>query len=188
AFTLDRIVLGGPVFDLTKLTWLNGKYIRNLSPEELLGRLRTDLLGDDYLLTVLPLVRERIDKLEDFIAYASFFFVGEVSYPPEVLPKLVMKKPTAAEAAAILEELLEEELDPLLDWSKDNLEAALRGFAEARGLRAGDFFMAVRVAVTGRTATPPLFETMEVLGKETCRRRLRHAISVLKSAVMEKGA
>lgn len=188
AFTLDRIVLGGPVFDLTKLTWLNGKYIRSLSPEELLGRLRADLLGDDYLLKVLPLVRERIDKLEDFIAYASFFFVGEVSYGPEVLPKLVMKKPTPAEAAAVLEDLLEEELDPLLEWTKDNLEAGLRRFAEARGLRAGDFFMAVRVAVTGRTATPPLFETMEVLGKETCRRRLRHAVGVLKSAVTTKGA
>ncbi|MGC8917338.1 MAG: glutamate--tRNA ligase [Thermoanaerobaculum sp.] len=182
AFTLDRIVLGGPVFDLAKLTWLNGKYIRSLSPAELLVRLRADLLSDPYLLKVLPLVRERIDKLEDFLAYGSFFFVGEVSYEPGVLPKLAMKKEKPAEAAAVLEDFLESQLDPLLEWTRDNLEASARSFAEGHNLRTGDFFMAVRVALTGRTATPPLFETMEVLGKETCRRRLRHAIRVLREA------
>ncbi|MCX7895291.1 MAG: glutamate--tRNA ligase [Thermoanaerobaculum sp.] len=180
AFSLERIVLGGPVFDLAKLTWLNGKYIRALTPEALLARLKAETLAEGYLLKVLPLVRERIDKLEDFIAYASFFFVGEVAYEAEVIPKLIMKQPSAVEAAAILEDLLEEVVDPLLEWNQENLEAGLRRFAESRGLRTGDLFMAVRVAVTGRTATPPLFETMEVLGKETCRRRLRAAVRLLR--------
>ncbi|MCS7181691.1 MAG: glutamate--tRNA ligase [Thermoanaerobaculum sp.] len=180
AFTLERIVLGGPVFDLAKLTWLNGKYIRALTPEALLARLKAETLAEGYLLKVLPLVRERIDKLEDFIAYASFFFVGEVAYEAEVIPKLIMKQPSAVEAAGILEDLLEEVVDPLLEWNQENLEAGLRRFAESRGLRTGDLFMAVRVAVTGRTATPPLFETMEVLGKETCRRRLRAAVRLLR--------
>ncbi len=180
AFTLDRIVLGGPVFDLTKLTWLNGKYIRALSAEELLARLRGELLSDEYLLRVMPLVRERIDKLEDFIAYSAFFFVGEVAYDQQARNKLVPKGRAAGEVAALLADLLEERVDPLLEWRKETLEASLREFAHQRGWNAADLFMTVRVAVTGRTATPPLFETMEVLGKEVCRRRLRNAAELLR--------
>lgn len=180
--TLERIVLGGPVFDLEKLTWLNGRYLRNLTPKEWLQRLRADLLSDAYLLQVVPLVRERIDKLEDFLAYGAFFFVGEVSYDAEALEKLIPKGCSASEAVQILESLLEERLDPLLEWRKEMLEEKLRQFAAERGLAPRDLFMSVRVAVTGRTATPPLFETMEVLGKEICRRRLRKAAQVLREA------
>jgi len=182
ALTLDRIVLGGPVFDLAKLTWLNGKYIRNLSPEELLTRLRGELLSDAYLLRILPLVRERIEKLEDFIAYGAFFFVGEVSYNQEARAKLVPKGKEPEEVAEVLATLVEERVDPLLDWRKELLEAALREFAANRGWKASELFMTVRVAVTGRTATPPLFETMEVLGKEICRRRLRQAVELLRAS------
>jgi glutamyl-tRNA synthetase len=181
AFTLERIVLGGPVFDLTKLTWLNGKYIRSLTEAELLQRLRQDLLADEYLLRVLPLVRERIDKLEDFLAYGAFFFVGEVSYDEEARKKLIPKNKQPEEVAEVLSSLLEERIDPLLDWRSQNLEPSLREFAQSRGWKAGDLFMTVRVAVTGRTATPPLFETMEVLGKEVCRRRLRAALELVRS-------
>ncbi|MGQ9494783.1 MAG: glutamate--tRNA ligase [Thermoanaerobaculaceae bacterium] len=180
--TLERIVLGGPVFDLEKLTWLNGRYLRNLTPEEWLQRLRADLFSDAYLLQVVPLVRERIDKLEDFLAYGAFFFVGEVSYDAKAREKLIPKGFSASGAAQILESLLEERLDPLLDWQKETLEEHLRQFASERGLAPGDLFMSVRVAVTGRTATPPLFETMAVLGKEICRRRLRRAAQVLREA------
>lgn len=186
AFTLDRIVLGGPVFDLTKLTWLNGKYIRALSAEELLERLRGELLSDEYLLRVMPLVRERIDKLEDFIAYSAFFFVGEVTYDQQARRKLVPKGREGEEVAALLADLLEERIDPLLEWRKETLEASLREFAQQRGWKAADLFMTVRVAVTGRTATPPLFETMEVLGKEVCRRRLRNAAELLRGLKEEE--
>lgn len=180
--TLERIVLGGPVFDLEKLTWLNGRYLRNLTPEEWLQRLRADLLSDAYLLQVVPLIRERIDKLEDFLAYGAFFFVGEVSYDAKAREKLIPKGCSTSEAVQILEGLLEERLDPLLEWQKETLEEQLRQFAAERGLAPRDLFMSVRVAVTGRTATPPLFETMEVLGKEVCRRRLRRAAQVLREA------
>ena len=85
AFTLERISLGGPVFDVEKLKWLNGKYLRRLAPRELLERLRVQLLSEDHLLEVLPLVQERIDTLEGFFEYASFFFVGEVPYDEAAL-------------------------------------------------------------------------------------------------------
>jgi len=94
------------------------------------------------------------------------------------LGKLVAKKKTAADTQA-LAKMLEERLDPLLDWTAASLEAAMRAWCEEAGWKPGDLFMPVRIAVTGRAATPPLFETMEVLGREVCRRRLRRAVEVL---------
>ncbi len=180
-FSLERISLGGPVFDPTKLTWLNGKYLRNLEHSEVLERLRGGLLGDDYLLSILPLVRERIDKLEDFIDYAGFFFVGQLAYDEAAKKKLVAKKRTPAQTAKALRGLVEKHLDGVLDWNLEAVEKALRDFCDSSGWTAKELFMPVRVAVTGRAATPPLFETMTVLGKEVCRHRLRGAIDLLRT-------
>jgi glutamyl-tRNA synthetase len=176
---LEKVSLGGPVFDLEKLSWLNGKYLRRLTPAGLLERLRGHVLGDDYLLRVLPLVQERIDTLEAFWEYASFFFVGELSYDEAALSAMVPKGRTAAEVAKLLRQLLDSQIDPLLEWRAETVEAALVAFGEASGWPQKETLMTVRVALTGRAATPPLFETAAVLGKEVCRRRLRRAASVL---------
>jgi glutamyl-tRNA synthetase len=77
--------------------------------------------------------------------------------------------------------LLEERLDPLLEWSTEAIEDALRAHCEAHEWSPKELFMPVRIAVTGRTATPPLFETMAVLGKQRCRWRLRQAIETLRA-------
>jgi glutamyl-tRNA synthetase len=180
-FELADIRLGGPVFDLTKLGWLNGRYIRELSTEALLGRLRAGLLSDDYLLKVLPLAHERIDVLEDFVAYAGFFFTGEVAWDEAARAALVAKDRTPAETAKAFRVLLEEQLDPIPEWSAHTIEAAMRAFCESSGWTTKQLFMPVRVAVTGRAATPPLFDTMAVLGKEVCRRRLRAAADLLRT-------
>jgi len=181
-FSLERISLGGPVFDPQKLTWLNGKYLRKMEPPALLGRLRSYLLSDDYMLRVLPLVQERIDTLEGFFEYGHFFFAGEVPYDADAMKQLVPKGRTPAETAKALQLLLEERIDPLLEWEAAAIEAALRAFAGGAGWEAKDVFMTVRVGATGRAATPPLFDTLAVLGKEVVRRRLRQAIQALKAA------
>jgi glutamyl-tRNA synthetase len=181
AFDLSRISLGGPVFDLEKLTWLNGKYLRGLDSAGMIERLRGHLLSDAYLSEVIPLCRERVDTLEGFYDYASFFFVGEVPYDEAALKAMVPKDRAPAEVAKALGILVEQHVDPQLEWTAPHAEAALKAFAEALGWPAKDVFMAVRVAVTGRSATPPLFETMAVLGKEVCRRRLRRAADALKA-------
>jgi glutamyl-tRNA synthetase len=179
--SLERISLGGPVFDVSKLTWLNGKYLRRLPIPELLARLRGEPLSERHLLEILPLVQERIDTLEGFFEYAGFFFVGELAYDAEALAGLVPTGRTAAEAAKVLARLVEEEVDPLLDWRVETVEAGVRRFAERAGWTAKELFMTVRIAVTGRAASPPLFETLAALGKETSRRRLRHAARILKA-------
>jgi glutamyl-tRNA synthetase len=179
-FRLSDISLGGPVFDLDKLNWLNGKYIRDLSVDDLLAGLREDSLSDEYLKAILPLVQERIDTLADFVAYADFFFVGDVRYEESALPKLVAKGRTPPQTAKGFRLLLEEHLDGVLEWQAATIEGAMREFCEANKWTAKELFMPVRIAVTGRTATPPLFETMEVLGKARCRWRLRRAIETLR--------
>jgi glutamyl-tRNA synthetase len=182
AFALERISLGGPVFDLEKLTWLNGRYLRRLTPDEMIARLRGHLLSDAYLREVIPLCRERVDTLEQFYDYASFFFVGEVSYDEAARRGLVPNGKSAGEMAKALLVLLEEKVDPLFEWNAASLESALRAFAEEARITPSDLFMTVRLATTGRAATPPLFETLAVLGKEICRRRLRRAAEVLRAA------
>jgi glutamyl-tRNA synthetase len=181
AFALERISLGGPVFDLEKLTWLNAQYLRRLSTSELIGRLRGHLLSDEYLGEVLPLCRERISTLEDFYDYASFFFVGEVTYDAAALAKMVPKERTPAQVSKALLALLEQGIDPQLDWTAATAEAALQAFAQGEGWTPNDLYMTVRLATTGRAATPPLFETLAVLGKEVCRRRLRRAAEALRA-------
>jgi glutamyl-tRNA synthetase len=179
-FTLERISLGGPVFDVDKLKWLNGKYLRRFTPAQIRDRLRAGPLCDEHLLEVLPLVQERIDTLEDFFAYADFFFTGDVILDDEGLKALVPKGRSSAETAKLLKGLLEEEVDRVLDWNAQTLEESLRRFTEEKGWTPKELFMTVRVAATGRKASPPLFETLAVLGKETCRRRLRRAAEILK--------
>jgi glutamyl-tRNA synthetase len=180
AFRLEHISLGGPVFDLDKLNWLNGKYIRDLSTEELLAAVRENVYADSYLSAILPLVQERIDTLADFPAYADFFFVGDVSWDEAMLARLVAKGRTPQQTAKGLRLLLEDHLDAILEWNSTAIEDGMRAFCEANDWTAKELFMPVRIAVTGRAATPPLFETMEVLGKPRCRWRLRRAMDSLR--------
>jgi len=180
-FDPAKISLGGPVFDLDKLRWLNGKHIRSLSAEEVLARLRADLLGETYLLEVAKLAHERVETLTDFIPYADFFFSGDLTWDETARAKLVVKDHTPPQTAKLVRLLLEETLDPMLEWSAASVEAALRDFCERHEISPKALFMPIRVAVTGRPATPPLFDTMAVLGKEICRRRLRQAIDVLRT-------
>ncbi|MBK8229224.1 MAG: glutamate--tRNA ligase [Candidatus Eisenbacteria bacterium] len=181
AFEMTGISLGGPVFDLEKLTWLNGRYLRRLTTEQMIDRLQQHLLSPAYLGEVIPLCRERIDTLEAFFDYASFFFVGEVKYDPTALAGLIPKGRTSVEVAGVLQAMLEQAIDPLLEWNAATVETAIKEHVAVCGWAPKELFMTVRFAATGRAATPPLFETLAVLGKEVCRRRLRAAAEALRT-------
>ena len=176
-FTIDKINAGGPVFDLQKLDWMNGQYIRKLPPEELakrLGRFGAAGLDQALLKRIVPLIQDRLRVLSEFRDLTSFFFADRLEYDPATL---VPKKQTPADTAANLRaarEVLE-----LAPWTASGMEEALRSAAAARNVKAGDFFMPVRVAATGRTATPPLTETLEVIGRERTLARLDAAIASL---------
>ena len=172
------ISLSGPVFDLEKLAWLNGNYIRELTDEQLVDRLLEWGLGRDGLLRLAPLVRERIRRLDEFVPMTEYFFSGDLDHASIGIP-LVPKKREAKETAKMLGALLER-LDALRGWQTAELEQVARQFCDDVGWKSKEVFMTLRVAVTGRQAAPPLFDTMMVIGRERCRRRLQLAVDHLK--------
>lgn len=177
AFSWENVSLGGPVFDLEKLSWLNGVHIRDLAPEQVLARLRDWRLNDDFLLSLMPLVHERMRLLSDFAPATTFFFSGDLEYAGT---DLVPKGRTPADTAKLLLAVLEV-LDAQRDFGPAALEEEVRRIAEGKGWKPKELFMALRVAITGRTISPPLFQSMQVIGREIVRRRLRQAASYLKT-------
>jgi glutamyl-tRNA synthetase len=180
AFSWDKVSLGGPVFNLEKLTWLNEKYIHDLDYSQLADTVIAWRLNKDHLIKVLPLVRERIKKLDELVPAIEYFFSGDLDYTavladmkvPDVAGKDVQK--------ALLE--LVEKLEAREGFDAPMIEEVSRQWVEGTGWKSKHAFMLLRLAVTGRKASPPLFETMSVLGKEITRRRLRSAAELLGKA------
>ncbi len=189
AFDLDRVSTGEPVFDLVKLMDLNGQYIRELSNEALVERLQEWRMGSGFMNRVAPLVRERMKTLGDFMAQGAFFFLSEIDLKASVA-QMIPKERTAKETAAILKEYIERLDDPgpelgggrrRIELNDKSLEEFSRAFCEANKWQPKELFMALRIALTGKSATPPLFSTMEVLGRELTRKRLRGAAEQLEA-------
>ncbi len=166
-----------------KLEWLNGVYIREkLSDEELAARLKpvfegAGLAADEARLRKLvPLLRERIKTLNDAVEMAGFVFRDTVTLDDAA--RLIQSGMDAQSTLAALRAACET-LAALEDFSHPAQEAAMRDLAQRLGLKAGQLFGAVRMAVTGQPVSPPLFETMEILGRETSLRRIKAAIELL---------
>jgi nondiscriminating glutamyl-tRNA synthetase len=188
-FDLAAVQKGGAVFDRARLEWLNGQWIRRLADDDLVARLapflaraRVDGKIDREptaaeLTALLPIVRERLPVLGAITDMVGFLFVdGLVPDAALLVPKRWDAATTLAGLTAVREALL---AAPEGDFTTEGIEAPLRALAEERGWKVGDLFMAIRVAMTGRTATPPLFELMVALGRERALARLATAISTL---------
>ena len=121
-----------------------------------------------------------MEKLDDFISQTAFFFIGDLSYDEAAMKAMVPKKRTPKDARANLEALVEK-IDTLGELTTESAKASLDAVMEENGLGPRDILLPTRIAVTGTKASPPLFETMGVLGKEKVRRRLRNAIAALKA-------
>jgi len=169
-FSWERLSLGGPIFDREKLRWMNEQYLHDMSDEQLADALLDWRLGRDYLRRLVPLVRQRIKQLDEFVAATDYFFAGDLDYGA-VAAELAIPEVAPRDLGKALLELIERYEE--ISWERAALEEVSRGFAEARGWKTKHLFMLLRLLVTGRKASPPLFETMEVLGKELTRRRLR---------------
>ena len=167
-FDFGRISLGGPVFDLVKLRWLNGEYLRRLSSEDFFAALRQTVFSDRYLRAIAPLVQTRIDTLGAFGDMADFFFRDIVVAPEAVwLPK----KRTAEEALAFAAELLT--TLEAVTWETPAIEAAMKSLGEAKGWSVKENFMLLRAVLTGSTQSPPLLDSLVVFGKARSLDRLR---------------
>ena len=177
-FTLGRIQKSPARFDRERLTWMNGVVIRSLTHRELDTRC-TDFwptsagtVTAEYREAVLGLVQERLKFLAELPELTEFFFED-----PSPDRALLTKSLEAAEATSLLDSV--HQALSAITWSHDALERTLRDFAEAAGIKTGILFSLIRVAVTGRTAAPGLFDTLQVLGRDVSLRRIRHALNTL---------
>ncbi len=184
-FDITRVTTSGTRFDLVKLQWLNGEYIRRMDPVELAGRLQEPLekarleVNLDLLLRIMPLVQPRLKTLNDVVEVAGFFFREDVT--PASPAALIPKKMTADQTADVLRQSYDA-LAALPDFSAAVQEAALRPLVEAMSLKPAEFFGALRLAVTGQPVSPPLFETMEALGRDVTLARIKRAMEALRKA------
>jgi glutamyl-tRNA synthetase len=180
-FSLERVNASPAVWNYEKLDHLNGCYIRQLTVAELADRIEPYLRAAGYevdcetLLGVTPLIQERITTLSDAVAAADFFFLEELK--PYDSADLIPPKGDARVALAALERA--RDALAAVEFSHDALDVALRAEAAALGIKTGQMFQPIRVAVCGRKAAPPLFETMQVLGRQKCLKRIGQAIKKL---------
>jgi glutamyl-tRNA synthetase len=167
-FVFERISLGGPVFDLVKLKWLNGEYLRQLTSEEFFQQLRNVLFSDEYLRAIGPLVQQRIETLGQFGDLADFFFRDDVMPAAD---QFLPKKRTLEETLAFTAELLT--VLETAEWTIESLDATLRGVGTVKEWSVKENFMLLRAILTGRTTSPPLLESLVVFGKARSLDRVR---------------
>jgi glutamyl-tRNA synthetase len=186
AFTLEGVNRSNAVVNYTdedpfdpKAVWLNAEHIRTMPAEDLAAQLAPIVEAAGFnpakLLQITPLIQERIRLLRDVLTVADFFFLDEL--PPYDSAELIPKKGDAAMAARALTQALQSLATA--DFTHDGLEAALRAAAASLGIKAGQMFEPIRVAVCGRKTAPPLFGTLEVLGRETALARIEKALAKL---------
>ena len=188
-FELTAVNKAGAVFDRERLEWINGQWIRRLSTAELVERLRPFLESavtekridrmpsDEELAAILPLVQERLPVLGSIGDLVGFLFVEHVPLDPGILvPKRWDRETTIAALSAARDIIADV---GRVSFEADELEPPLRGLAQERGWKAGDLFMALRVAATGRTATPPLFDSLVALGYDRTLARIDAALAAL---------
>ncbi len=175
-FDINRVSLGGSVFDLQKLSWLSGKYIReDLTPQQLAKKLVAWRINEEFIAQLMPLVSERMDTLGDFMPLASFFWSRDVEYTSEtVLPKKKEAKETAELLQVLLFAFEEQE-----EWLADQISISIRAIAQIHEWKIREITHPLFVAISGKKVAPPLFDSMEYLGKDICRVRIVKAMETL---------
>jgi glutamyl-tRNA synthetase len=180
-FSLEKLNPSPAAINFTKLDHFNGLHIRALEAADLAARLRPYLenaglvVQEPLLLKIIPLIRERLTVLTDVVEMAAFYFRDTVEPAAEDLVAKGLSAAQSAEAARRSYQLL----SALPDMCVETAEPPMRELVEQMGYNAGQVFGILRVAVTGQKVSPPLFESMEIIGKDTVLARLRHAITLL---------
>ena len=175
-FDPAKLNLSGSIFDIDKLGWLNGRYLREeRTPEALLTELKDWLLNDEYVGQMLPFMQPRLETLGDFVPCVAFFFARQVVPKAE---DLIPKKREAAEVTRMLQTAVWA-LDEVGEWDKDGVEKAVRRVAEHWAWPVRDVTVPLIVALTGERVGPPLFESAALLGSELTRMRLLDAMKAL---------
>jgi glutamyl-tRNA synthetase len=189
AFALERVGATPAIYNPEKLDWLNGAYIRGLAPSDLERRLEpffrqagltAGSASDRALLTsIVPLIQERIKTLKEAPELTDFFFRDDLVYDPILLMPRGWSREQTLDAIRQAHTRIASYLASGAPFAAEPLEASFRELADARQLKTGTFFGALRVAITGRTVSPPLFQSMAILGPARVLNRLDRAVNLL---------
>ncbi|MBM3773467.1 MAG: glutamate--tRNA ligase [Acidimicrobiia bacterium] len=188
-FALERISGGNAVFSVEKLDWFNQQYLWMLAPDELSRRVQPSLASAglwrssyaadrrDWFHAVLQLLKPRAKKLTDFVQLGQYFFADELVYDPTAVDQHLRAEGARDHLLAVQAAL--DDLDP---FDVRTTEAAVRAMAESRGVNAATLIHALRVALTGRTASPGLFEVAVLLGRHRVLARISSAVALMESS------
>lgn len=175
-FDIQRISLGAPVFDVDKLKWLNGRWIReSLDDDAIADRMTAWAYNRDNLMKVIPLIKERVDVFSEVAPLAAFLVEGL----PVLDPTDFESKRLPAEDVLKVVQFVLWELEALRDWDRDAINEVFSSLAERMDLKIRDVLAPVFVAISGKPVSPPLFDSMALLGPDMCRARVRAALDVL---------
>jgi glutamyl-tRNA synthetase len=175
-FDLKRISLGGPVFDVEKLKWLNGRWLReSMDDEGFADRLSEWAFNRENLLKVIPLVKERVDVFSELAPMISFFAEG---MPATTAEDYQFKNIDEEGVKKVLQFSLWR-LETEKDWSRDNLNNIFVQLADDMTLKIREVLAPIFVAISGKPVSPPLFDSMSILGADMVLARIRHALGVL---------
>lgn len=174
-FDIDRISLGGPIFDLQKLANFNSQYLRELTPDTLLNELKTWNLNDDVWKQIIPLAQPRLKTLADLMPMATFLFTDKLEYDSELLLNNVID----AELATRLLKIAQWELETLTIWNTEIIQATIGNIAEKEDIKIKKLLNLFFVSITGKKVSLPLFDSMVLLGRDLVLRRIHYALEAL---------
>ena len=175
-FDVEHISLGGPVFDVPKLDWLNGRYLRErIGAESFIERVREWGFGSERVARIAALAQPRIERLSDLGGLLAFFFAGRLDVNLERLKDNKLEPDLLRKAFA----LAMWELDAVPDWNVTAVEGVLKRVAGAVDRKLRDVTRPFYVAITGSATSVPLYDAIDILGRDLCRERLRHALDLL---------
>ena len=174
-FDLSRISLGGPIFDIEKLSWLNGQWLRELSVEEFAARLQKWAFNSDYMMKIAPLVQGRVETFSQIAPLAGFFFSGGL----QLDAKLFEHKKLSNEQVRQLMQLILWKLESLRQWEKDAITGCIQTVVESLELKLRDAMPLMFASITGQASSVSVLDAMEILGPDLTRFRLRQALDLL---------
>src|SRR5699024_1556983 len=175
AFDIQRVSLGGPVFDVEKLSWLNGQWLRELSDEDFLSQLQGWLFNREHALKVIPHIKTRVETLGEVMPLAGFCF-GDL--PALKLEDFTHNKYSTEDMVQWLQ-CYTWSLEVLRGWERDQLFALEKQTADTFDVKISDFLFPVFIAIAGSAASLSVVDAMQVIGSDISRARLRNAIEVL---------
>jgi glutamyl-tRNA synthetase len=175
-FDIQRVSLGGPIFDVEKLSWLNGMWIReDLDEQQLAKRLVDWAYNEANLMKVLPHAQKRMETLSDFAPLAGFLVSGTLPLDEDSFAGVKGEKEDLVKGL----QFALWRMEALQQWNRDNIWNELKAVADASGVKVKDFLAPIFVAIAGTSASFSVVDSMEMLGPDMSRSRLRHAISIL---------